>query len=174
MRSPARPELSGNAVQWNVNREQRSARHKALGRAMSPIDAPTVGELTRNPVVRAALEDAWNDSLPADPLTRHEEGGWFYFDPNTGLVNVRRSASGGRADLDLNDPPIVAGSFLVATFHTHPNPASEGWQTGPSDSDSSSAWELGVPCIIRAEDGVHTTGPESRRGGLTGPPGFPD
>jgi hypothetical protein len=37
-----------------------------------------------------------------------------------------------------------------------------------------SAWELGVPCIIRAEDGIHTTGPDSRRGGLTGNPGFPD
>jgi hypothetical protein len=62
----------------------------------------------------------------------------------------------------------------VATFHTHPNPASEGWQTGPSESDTNSAWILGVPCMIRAEDGIHTTGPESRRGGLSGLPGYPD
>jgi hypothetical protein len=27
--------------------------------------------------------------------------------------------------------------------------------------------------IIRAEDGIHTTGPTARRGGLAGNPGFP-
>jgi hypothetical protein len=141
---------------------------------MNPHAAPAVGEMANDPVVRTALEDAWVASRPDDPDSRHEEGGWIYFDPSTAVYHVRLAAAGGRADLDLSGPPLVPGAFLVATFHTHPNPAAEGWQTGPSRSDTDSAWELGVPCIIRAEDGIHTTGPDSRRGGLTGHPGFPD
>ena len=31
----------------------------------------------------------------------------------------------------------------------------------------------GVLDLIRADDGIHLSGPESRRGGLTGGPGFP-
>jgi hypothetical protein len=141
---------------------------------MNPPAAPTVGELTNDPVVRAALEHAWTASRADDPLARHEEGGWVYFDPTTAVIHVRHATAGGTADLDLGNPPDIPGAFVVATFHTHPNPASEGWKTGPSDSDTSSAWDLGVPCIIRAEDGIHTTGPDSRRGGLTGPAGYPD
>lgn len=140
---------------------------------MTLSPAPTIDELINDPTIRAALEAAWADSLPGDPLARHEEGGWVYFDPTTAAVVVRRSASGGAADLDLDDPPVVPGAVVVATFHTHPNPAAEGWNTGPSESDATSAWLLGVPCIIRAEDGVHTTGPDARRGGLAGPPGYP-
>jgi hypothetical protein len=130
--------------------------------------------LASNAVVIAALEAAWTESLPGDPDSRHEEGGWVYYDPARGAIDVRRASAGGTADLDLSDPPAVPGAFVVATFHTHPNPAAEGWQTGPSASDTASAWGLGVPCIIRAEDGIHTTGPDSRRGGLAGNPGYPD
>jgi hypothetical protein len=141
---------------------------------MDQTVAPTIAELVTDGVVLTALERAWVGSRPEDPAARHEEGGWVYFDPTTATTDVRRAATGGAADLDLSDPPVVPGSFVVATFHTHPHPASEGWETGPSDADTSSAWILGVPCIIRAEDGIHTTGPNSRRGGLTGNPGFPD
>ena len=74
---------------------------------------------------------------------------------------------------DVSDPPLVTGSIVVATFHTHPNPSAEGWQPGPSPDDFESAWTLGVPCLIRADDGVHATGPDSRRGGLLGGPGYP-
>lgn len=75
--------------------------------------------------------------------------------------------------MDLNTPTIVAGSVVIATFHTHPNPSAEGWETGPSTGDTRSAWIFGVPCLIRADDGVHTTGPASRRSGLVGSPGYP-
>jgi len=75
--------------------------------------------------------------------------------------------------LDLSSPEIVPGSVVVATFHTHPNPSAEGWNPEPSDEDTESAWLLGVPCLIRADDGIHVTGPVSRRGGLLGGPGFP-
>lgn len=97
----------------------------------------------------------------------------MFADASTGDITTRRAPAGGRAILDLDDPPVVAGSVVVATFHTHPNPASEGWMTGPSDEDMQSAWLLGVPCFIRAEDGIHSTGPAARRGGWSGGPGFP-
>ncbi len=139
-----------------------------------PPTAPTVDAIAAAPVVQTELEAAWVDSLPDDPLLRHEEGGWVYFNPATGVLHVRRAGAGGRAFLDLNTPPELDDHFVVATYHTHPNPASEGWATGPSRADTESAHILGVPCIIRAEDGVHTTGPLSRRGGLAGKPGFPD
>jgi hypothetical protein len=136
--------------------------------------APSVSQLSENPFVLDALEKAWADSRPADPDHRHEEGGWIYFNPATQEVAVRRAPSGGQADLDLGDPPELEDYYLVATFHTHPNPAAEGWDTGPSAGDTESADFLGVPCIIRADDGVHTTGPDARRGGLTGNPGYPE
>jgi hypothetical protein len=123
--------------------------------------------------VQQALEGAWLDSLPGDPRHRHEEGGWVFMDTATGAITTVRAPAGARASLDLNNPPVVVGAVVVATFHTHPNPTAEGWVSGPSPADTQSAWLLGVPCLIRADDGVHTTGPDSRRGGLAGGPGYP-
>ena len=89
------------------------------------------------------------------------------------MVSIRRAPAGEQAMLDLNSPPVLADSVLIATFHTHPNPSAEGWKPGPSAADTRSAWILGVPCLVRADDGIHKTGPDSRRGGLTGNVGFP-
>ncbi len=94
-------------------------------------------------------------------------------DNTTGTVVVRRAPAGGQTTLDLNTPLVVPGAMVVATFHTHPNPSADGWEPGPSAADTRSAWLLGVPCLIRADDGIHTIGPLSRRGGLTGGPGYP-
>lgn len=138
------------------------------------MQAPTIVDLLKEPAVMSALEESWVDSMPADQARRHEEGGWVYVDVTTGTIAVRRAAAGSRAFLDLGDPPTVVGSVVVATFHTHPNPTAEGWTAGPSDGDTRSAFLLGVPCLIRADDGVHTTGPDSRRGGLSGGPGYPE
>lgn len=137
------------------------------------LAAPTTNELTTHPLVQRALDDAWNDSWPADPSRRHEEGGWVFVDVASGAVSTRRAPAGLRAALDLNSPPVLPGCVVVATFHTHPNPSAEGWNPGPSPADTRSPHLLGVPCIIRADDGIHTTGPISRRGGLTGEPRFP-
>jgi hypothetical protein len=137
------------------------------------VEAATIQDLLRSPIVLQALEEAWLDSLAQDPQRRHEEGGWVYMDVTTGALSVRRAPKGVRSAIDLCSPEMVLGSVVVATFHTHPNPAADGWDTGPSTGDTESAWTLGVPCFIRAEDGVHCTGPPSRRGGLAGPPGFP-
>lgn len=137
------------------------------------MQTPTVGDLLNDLAIRQALEVAWADSASSDPATRHEEGGWVYLNTADGTIAVRRAPAGSNAKLDLSDPPIVSDSVVVATFHTHPNPSAEGWQSGPSIHDTESAWVLGVPCLIRADDGIHSTGPDSRRGGLTGEPGYP-
>ena len=135
---------------------------------------PTTDELVANLEIKQALEEAWTDSASTDGANRHEEGGWIYSDVKTGAISVERAPMGTRATIDLGDPPEFEDRVVVGTFHTHPNPSSEGWETGPSQSDTDSAHFLGVPCIIRADDGIHTTGPNQRRGGLTGNSGFPD
>jgi hypothetical protein len=137
------------------------------------MQAPTAAELLIEPVVRQALEQAWDDSLPGDAGWRHEEGGWFFMDTTAGNIVVRRAPAGAQTTLDLSTPPVVPGAVVVATFHTHPNPSAEGWEPGPSEEDTRSALLFGVPCLIRADDGIHITGPASRRGDLAGNPGYP-
>jgi hypothetical protein len=95
-------------------------------------------------------------------------------DATTGAVTILRAPPGQQSTTALHAPPLISGSFVVAIFHTHPNPTAEGYFGGPSGFDQLSADALGVPCLIRADDGDYTTGPERRRGGLTGNPGFPD
>ena len=137
------------------------------------MKAPTATALLAKAVVLQAMEKAWADSNPGEPARRHEEGGWVYADTATGELSVRRAPAGGQALLDVRSPPVITGFVVVATFHTHPNPTAEGWDPRPSPGDTQSAWLLGVPCLVRADDGVYVTGPESRRGGMSGPPGFP-
>jgi hypothetical protein len=134
---------------------------------------PTATELLNNPIVQEAIEQAWNDSQPADPNQRHEEGGWIFFDTSTWQISVRRQLAGQQATIDLDSPPMVPGSVVVGKFHTHPNPTSEGWDPGPNREDQIIDDLHGVPDLIRADDGMHTSGPNSRRGGLVGGPGFP-
>jgi hypothetical protein len=131
-----------------------------------PTRPPTVAELLNDTTVQQALEQAWIDSQFNNPAQRHEEGGWIYMDTTTGSFTIRRLLPGNRAELDLGAPPAVSGSIIVGLFHTHPNPRSEGWDTGPSKDDKVVHDRLGLPGLIRAEDGVHTVGPASRRGGL--------
>jgi len=137
------------------------------------MQAPTILDLLSSAIVIQAIEEAWIDSLPHDDLLRHEEGGWIYGNLSTGAISTRRAPAGNQATLNLNAPPVIINCVIVGTFHTHPNPTAQGWQPGPSITDTESAWFLGVPCLIRADDGLHSTGPDSRRGGLQGEPGFP-
>jgi len=133
---------------------------------------PTVAELEANTVVRAAVEAAWVDSLPADPQRRHEEGGWIYLDPMTG--DCRGACASGCSVGDQPEQPAGEGRMLRGReFHTHPNPAAEGWATGPSAGDIRADDSHGVPDLIRAENRIHYSGPERRRGGLGGNPGYP-
>ena len=138
-----------------------------------PTAPPTASELQGNPVVRQALNQAWADSNPGEPAKRHEEGGWIFMNTTTGEISVTRAPSGAQASLNLSRPPEVSGSVVVAKFHTHPNPTSEGWDPGPSPADARVDALHGVPDLIRADDGDHVSGPDSRRGGLGGGAGFP-
>ena len=139
-----------------------------------PTRAPTAAELLADPVVQTALDQAWIDSQPQEPVgVRHEEGGWVYLDLAKGQLSVLRAARGIGDAIDLSNPPAVGGSVVVGKFHTHPNPAAEGWYTGPSPADLIVDARHGVPDLIRAEDRTHACGPASRRGGLAGGPGYP-
>jgi hypothetical protein len=135
--------------------------------------APTITELLSDLTVLNSLEEAWIDSQAEDAVRRHEEGGWIYMDLTTGQLSVQRAQPGGRATIDLNQPPTIPGATVVAKFHTHPNPSADGWQPGPSAADHKNAARHGVPSLIRADDGIHFTGPPSRRGGLGNGPGYP-
>jgi hypothetical protein len=137
------------------------------------MQAPTAMELLDNPTVREALEQAWLESQPGEPASRHEEGGWIYMAVVSGEIVVRRAPRGGQAAIDLSQPPMVDGSVVVAKFHTHPNPSAEGWTAGPSEADLVVDAIHGVPDLIRADNGVHVSGPNERRGGLIGNPGYP-
>lgn len=138
-----------------------------------PTRAPTAAELLADPVVQTALAQAWIDSSPGDPLHRHEQGGWIYLDTNHARLSIEIAPAGRQVKLYLGNPPVVPGSVIVGTFHTHPNPTADGWEPGPSPTDQISAGQTGVPWLIRADDGDYYTGPPSRRGGLAGGPGYP-
>lgn len=140
---------------------------------MSPTQAPTADELLHDPIVSQAMEQAWLDSVPNDPANRHEEGGWIYMDITTGQITIQRAPRGLVMELDLSYPPLMSGSVIIGTFHTHPNPSAQRWRAGPSQSDTVCAAISGVPWLIRADNGYHWTGPNSRSGGLTGGPGYP-
>lgn len=90
-----------------------------------------------------------------------------------GGITVRRAQPGYQSEVNLENPPMVAGHIVVGVFHTHPNPSSEGWDPGPSAADRFADDRDGIPDLIRADDGIHYSGPDSRRGGLAGGPGFP-
>jgi hypothetical protein len=138
-----------------------------------PSRAPTAAELLQDAEVQAALDQAWIDSAPGDPMHRHEEGGWIYLDVNSGSLTIQRATRGTGAGIDLSKPPLILDRVVVGKFHTHPNPTAEGWIPGPSEQDELMDDKHGVPDLIRADDGIHFSGPLSRRGGLAGGPGFP-
>jgi hypothetical protein len=140
---------------------------------MAPTVPPTATELLADLVVLRALDEAWTDSLADDPVQRHEEGGWIYLDTTTGALLIRRAARGRTSTIDLTNPPTSPGTVVVGKFHTHPNPTAEAWDPEPSAQDQIVDNRHGVPDLIRADDGIHLSGPAERRNGLAGGPGYP-
>jgi hypothetical protein len=133
--------------------------------------APTAAELLNNRKVQQALADAWAASRSGTPQF-HEEGGWIYMDTTTEEISVLRATSGGPDEIDLWWPPVVDGSVVVATFHTHPTSPNH-FPDIPSSNDTDNAWKRGVPNLIHSQNrGDFVTGPDSRRNGLTGDLGF--
>jgi hypothetical protein len=127
-----------------------------------------------NPLVMQALADAWRDSRPNSPDERHEEGGWVYMDVVSGTIQIERAYRGTKRRIDLSNPPPKILHVVVAKFHTHPNPEIEGFDPEPSDQDRIADARHGVPDLIVSEKKVYISGPDSRRGGLSGSPGFPN
>lgn len=139
---------------------------------MAP-EAPSAAELEANPIVQAAFQAAWADLFVDDPALRHEEGGWAYVHELTRRLAIRRSLPGGQRAIDLTNPPEVADHYLVALFHTHPNPTEDGWNPEPSVEDREFAAARGLPNFVVSDMGVYVTGPARRVGGLTGFRGYP-
>ena len=135
--------------------------------------APTAEDLIRDPFVRQVLQQAWIDSLPDDPVRRHEEGGWIYMNVTFGHLTALRAQRGEQQTIDLNLPDVMLYSVVVAKFHTHPHPTLEGWDPGPSQSDEEIDEKHGVPDLIVTYQGVYVSGPQTLRGGLAGITGFP-
>ncbi|MCI0359559.1 MAG: hypothetical protein L0211_13875 [Planctomycetaceae bacterium] len=76
---------------------------------------------------------------------------------------------------EIEKPTARDGEVLIKVRAASVNPMDwrMKWETGPSIQDEQAASYSGVPWLIRAEDGDHSTGPVSRRGGLVGGPGYP-
>lgn len=90
------------------------------------------------------------------PKTGREEGGWIYMN-RKGRLTARLNDRGGQnvsglgMAIDLNNPPIVRGSIVVATFHTHDFGMDPSMPTGEKLSLPNDLWtneEQGVPGII--------------------------
>ncbi|MCP3998835.1 MAG: hypothetical protein GY722_27750, partial [bacterium] len=145
---------------------------------------PGPEELLRKQEVLNALNSAWADSEPFDPASHHEEGGWIFMNPYGGAIETRRAPPlplpRGRSRIDLRNPPLIEGFYLVAMFHTHP--AAEYIQEGnkfyeteyfpePSPHDKLIAAFNGVPGIVRNKNGhaPYGTPRESFRGHLNYP-----
>lgn len=90
--------------------------------------------ILNEPVIRAALKQAWQDSCPG-PSGGHEEGGFILRDLE-GNLNIVRWFKGGQNTIVLSPHPDckIRGNSIVATFHTHPNTGSDFLQE-PSETD---------------------------------------
>jgi len=154
--------------------QPNTALQSGLGTRLRP---PTGEELIRNSSeVRVALQRAWEESLPDDPVLRHEEGGWIYIHPDTRtIVTVRewrRENRPWRNVIDLKYPPILMSFYIVADFHTHPFPPPA--TQGPSDDlDVPFEHATGVPGLIRAREKTYP-GTIERRLNYNGNFGYPN
>lgn len=87
-----------------------------------------------HPIIRAALLQAWYDSMPGE-TSGHEEGGFIVQD-RTGEYNVHRWTRGSK-DVILVPPHNdckIGEDEIIASFHTHPNTGNNYLQE-PSETD---------------------------------------
>ena len=118
-------------------------------------------DVVRDPVVAAALDDAWRDSHEGSP-DEHEEGGFVFQCPTSNGYETRvqrwpagTSAHGGV----LRGPEPPVGCRAVAYFHTHPGGDTTGGDDGyenenPSDDDRNFASRYQIPGIFRWGNGA--------------------
>jgi hypothetical protein len=131
--------------------------------AQEPHPVPTAAQMAADPMVSAAVEQAWTDSQAGDKDNRHEEGGWIVQNTATGALSVVRWPAGGRSSITPSARPAIPCHRVVGHFHTHPNPETDEdgkkWEQGPSDADNNFANNTGLPGLIRNAAGTETYGP---------------
>ena len=90
--------------------------------------------LLQQPTVRAALAQAWKDSVPG-LAGGHEEGG-FILQNESGDVSVSRWRIGLQNSIVLptHSDCNIGGYDILGSFHTHPNTGPDYLQE-PSDTD---------------------------------------
>jgi hypothetical protein len=91
-------------------------------------------DVLKDAAVRAALRRAWDDSRPGSPEA-HEEGGFVLLEAD-GAFSIERWPRGGQDQIEVPEYAngLRRGRPIVATFHTHPNPAPE-YDQKPSLTD---------------------------------------
>jgi hypothetical protein len=87
-----------------------------------------------DPVVRAALKQAWEDSQPG-PTGDHEEGGFILRD-SAGNLRIECWPYGQQNSIVVPPHPNcrISDQEIVATFHTHPNTGADYLQE-PGETD---------------------------------------
>jgi len=87
-----------------------------------------------DPVVRAALKQAWEDSQPG-PTGDHEEGGFILRD-SAGNLRIECWPHGQQNSMVVPPHPNcrINDQDIVATFHTHPNTGADYVQE-PGETD---------------------------------------
>jgi hypothetical protein len=129
---------------------------------------PNLTELLRDVLVRVELRRAWYESNPhaadvprGQPGSRKkEQGGFIYWNRETGRLEVERLPPGDRDGLPGLPPSIGPGRELVGSFHTHPNTAAEGYAADPSPVDRHFTQQVTcVPEIIETHQGRKTIPP---------------
>ncbi len=124
---------------------------------------PTLDQIQADPFIQAELERAWNESNPDAPEVpagqpgsqKREQGGWIVWNRETGQLEVIRGPAGDREGLPTTPrPPDNDQQRVVASFHTHPNTAAEGYDPDPSPDDIDFTHDFShVPEIIETHDG---------------------
>ena len=115
-------------------------------------------DVVNDPVVRAALDDAWRASHEGAP-GEHEEGGFVFQchgGPTGYETRIQRWPAGTSEHSAVQrGPEPPDGCRAVAFFHTHPGGAGdpEFDNDHPSDNDQNFATRYGLPGIIRFGEG---------------------
>lgn len=133
--------------------------------------SPNVNDVINDPRVQEGLDQAWADSMEGTE-NEHEEGGWVMQCRNENTITHEVSYftwvvrwRPGTVDSSAPYAPARqdATCRTVATFHTHPGPASsdpnhdEYDNERPSGDDYLTAASDGLPGIIRFGSGDDTT-----------------
>lgn len=126
---------------------------------------PSLDDLLADPVVDAALRQAWTDSLPFAPEVpfdqpgsmKREQGGRIVWNRKPGTVEVIRVLPGARDGLPTiqgTRPTNDSEREVVAWFHTHPNTLQEGYLPDPSPADVSFTCNVAlVGGLVETHDG---------------------